>query len=54
MIKGRLSSIARKIGHRSRSQGSNNQKSKKNFKLLPLYLKKLLTDFDELLQDGVE
>ena len=52
MIKGRLSSMIRKIGEWSlRSQRSNNHYKRTVPKLLPLYLLKFLTNFDELWQD---
>ena len=52
MIKGRLSSIIRKIGQWSlRSQRSNNHYKRTVPKLLPLYLLKFLTNVDELWQD---
>ena len=52
MIKGMLSSIIRKIGLCSlRSQRSNNNCKRTVPKLLPLYLLKILTNFDELWQD---
>ena len=52
MIKGRLSSIIRKIGQwLSRSQRSNNHYKRTVPKLLPLDLSKFLTNVDDLWQD---
>ena len=52
MIKGRLSSIIKKIGQCSlRSQRSNNHYKRTVPKLLLLYLLKFLTNVDELWQD---
>ena len=54
MIKGRLSSIIRKIGQCSlRSQRSNNHYKRTVPKLLPPYLLKFSTNVDELWQDEI-